>query len=71
MSLFYKRLSSAYYIEQSLACGLVCSKVNLDVEQSIPYHKVCSMRFQAACVHLKLFVHRTNYDTKVKFVLRG
>ena len=69
--MFYKLLFYAYLLEQSLACGLVCSNVNIDVEQSIPYYKVCSMQFQAACVHLKLLVHRTNYDTKVKFVLRG
>ena len=37
MSLFYKRLSSANSIEQSLACGLVCSKVDVGVEQNIPY----------------------------------
>ena len=35
--MFYnKRLSSVYLIEQSLAGGLVCSKVDVGVELNIP-----------------------------------
>ena len=35
--MFYKLLFYAYLIEQSLACGVVCSKVNIGVEQNVPY----------------------------------
>ena len=35
-NMLYKLLFYAYLLEQSLACGLVCSKAEIGVEQNVP-----------------------------------